>query len=381
MPSRRYRLLFAGADERDMMAPFEDGATLSENLEVIIPLAVDRGLLPVDCTVSELRVSHGDQELNLQLPLEGQVEDVDFLVIERIITSVNLRIRYSPDGLDERSETLTVNPYEVLEPQVKGPTGEILSLYRFRGLRRKYYRFLSDGKRISRRRPLATQGIRADAEVVLKPYALLGWPPAVVEYTLAVVLIALLVVVYFRYLAPPTEFRVTFKADVSCRVEIPAEDEAFQLQVGEELVRIMERGDYVLEIAPQEYPLFSEEMTIPSEDAEGDLVFKVIDAGARWRDAEEMKLTVQGFITKGDNPLHARNRVTTALLVNGYPYAPDVGQVVLVLPKGPYDIRFDLDDKRFERAELEQTSWESFEHDFSDYAGAHALLNLFYSDE
>ena len=141
----------------------------------------------------------------------------------------------------------------------------------------------------------------------------------------------------------------------------------------------MKRGDYVLEIMPRQYPLFTEDMEIPTASATGDSVLKVIGVRTHWRDASEMVLTVQGFFCEDNEPLHAEDRINTTLLVNRYAYVPEVGQVVLRLPKGPYDIRFDLDEGRFDMsAELGTTTWSSFRHDFSSYARAHALLNLRY---
>jgi hypothetical protein len=395
--TRNYTLRYGETAGNEMVVTFQTGGTLRENLERVIPLAIDKQLVAPDCTPDTVRVTYQDQPLNIQLSLEEQVPDIAefaLLVVMDRAATISVRVRYKPDHIDEKSDLAEFHPDEVFEGQLKPLLDKVRKEHRFRGFRRKSFRIYEGNRRLDVKKSPAGQGLKSGSEIRLVPWAILGWPFGRVEFSL----LALLLIVGLSYLAyrwwpvlfPPPErapierFHVTFLSDVDCRV-MAGDTLLIALTGGTPDTLTVPAGMYDLTLLPKEYPITPYEADL-KPTAPSDTVRLEIGVDEWWKGkAELMELNVYGFYESRSTA----NRIRAAIMVNGFPYEVDVlGEMKIPdIYRGTYDIRFDLppeqcmwdrtkprDGKIFRARESE------FWFDFSRYDGDQPATLIFYYD-
>jgi hypothetical protein len=391
--TRNYTLRYGETAGNEMTVMFEVGAVLRDNLERVIPLAIDKQLVSPDCTPETLRVSYNDKVLNLQLPLEEQVPDIPeyaLIVAMDRAAKISVRFRYKPDHLDEKSQVVELKPDDAFEGQLSPLLNKLRAEHRFRGVRRKAWRIYEGRRRLSMRKSPSSQGIRSGSEVRVVPWAIVGWPPAVFEYTmLVVVLLACAGYVVYRWwptwFPPPpiTHFTVWFQSDVDCRVEA-ADTVLIQLKGGVRDSVTVKAGGHDLLYFPRGFPISTGEITL-SPTAKSDTVSMPINIEDIWKGkAELMTLNVYGFYETEST----RNRIRENILINGFPYEVDKQLPELVVPdlyRGTYDIRFDLpeeqcmwDKTKWRTGKIFRTRESEFWFDFSRYDSEYPALIIFY---
>lgn len=389
MSARQVLVQFDGAGEHAMLTEFRDDLTLHENLPTVLDMARGFRFLPADCSVDELHVFLGDRRLNPQLRLPEQTEEIDALVIRRVPSHVHLRLRYRPDRVGDRSETLEVDPLEPLEPQIRAAVKGVLDAHVFRGRRRTRYRLLSEGKRLDVRSSLVAQGIEGDRTVSLEPVAVLGWPFRALEYVLLAILVASASAVLWYVLRPPErieEFQVLLATDRDCRLlslESPEPVPPLLVRKADPSgATPLHRGRYRFEVLPDGLPIFTVAVAIPGEATSRDTTRVALMIGDRFAGAGEIEIRVQGFWTgsDGEAAYSVDRRIRADLVVNGFHHRPGAdGSVTLRVPRGEYDIRFAVDDERFAYVDVNGSRWaHSFRRDFTNYVNDHVQMSLYY---
>ncbi len=392
---RNYTIRYGETPGNEMVAAFQTGVALRENLERVIPLAIDKELVSPGCTPDTVRVTYKDKVLNLQLSVEEQAPEIAefaLLVVMDRAATLSVRFRYKPDHIDEKSEVVGLKPDEVLEGQLKPLLGKIRAEHRFRGFRRKAFRLYEGRRRLSAKKSPAGQGLKSGSEVRVVPSALLGWPPGRFEFSV----VAVLVVAGLSYLAyrwwpvifpPPApepieRFHVWFKSDVDCRI-LAADSLLVQLTGGKPDSVTVKAGVHDMVLLPKGFPVLPYKLDL-SPMAESDSAFREITVEKSWKGrAELMELNVYGFYERESTS----NRIRANILINGFPYDIDVlGELKLPnVYRGTYDIRYDLpvedclwDKTRPGDGRIFRARESEFWFDFSRYDGEHPATIIFF---
>jgi hypothetical protein len=392
--TRIYTLRYGEAAGNEMSVTFEVGAILRDNLERVIPLAIDKQLVSPDCSPDTLRVSHNDEVLNLQLSLEEQVPDIPeyalIVAMDRTAT-LSVRVRYKPDHIDEKSEVVELKPDEAFEGQLAPLLNRIRAEHRFRGFRRKSWRLYEGRRRLSARKSPSGQGLKSGSEVRVVPWAILGWPPGKFEFSiLAILILACASYLTYRWWpvifppAPITHFTVWFETDVDCRIQA-ADTLLIQTTGGTPDSVTIKTGAHDMVLLPKGFPITSYSLEL-SPTAVSDTAYMSISIDEIWKGkAETMTLNVYGFYETSSTS----NRIHSEILINGFPYEADaLGELkVPDIYRGTYDIRYDLppeqcmwDKTRPRDGRIFRARESEFWFDFSRYDGEYpATLIFFYS--
>jgi hypothetical protein len=358
LSKKKYNLRYGGSSDTDSMANFIENKTLRENLESALPAAIARGFVPADCSADSIRASFNGKALNLQLPLEDQVPDIeefDLLEVEQVLTSVELRLHFQPDFEVEQTLAVDVDPSLPVDRQIRSVTDEIRKKYRFRGFHRKWFRLYVEGKRFNSRVSLTSCGLEKDCEAELVPWTVFGWPfkwPDYLVLLMVVVLVGWLGYMILPNSEPISSYKVVLKSGVECKVySVPGDSLLAHINSGGTRTIHLTPANYKLLVMPKEYPFFEVAKGLSSTTAESDSVYWDLRVKERFEgDLQFMNLTVMGYFEKRGTG----NRIMNPLSINRFLYDSAVatgggyGQVIVAgMPKGQYEIRYSLDDKLF----------------------------------
>jgi len=142
----------------------------------------------------------------------------------------------------------------------------------------------------------------------------------------------------------------------------------------------LERGVYQLEVLPKESPIFSMPVTVDERGADGDSLTVIINALERLGNVDVVSLTVNGYRGKDIS-----NKLRDGLLINGHEWKlNDFYDLKVELPRGLYEIRFNLPDELFESVMFDTRSVfhpSTFRFDFSQFPHEESGVSFRYMDE
>jgi len=373
-----------------MLVYFDDEETVIDNLKRIIPSAVSRGFLPAECSADSVKLIYDGRQLNLNVTFKEQsisIPERSILNIQDRSSSVKIRVNYKPDNYGERSDTVFVNPTNIVGDELNKFLTGISGEYKFYRRKAKKFNLVKDDKKLNLGKSLVAQNIEMGFDATLAPRLFFRWPPGgLLIATVSTILVLALAfvawrmwVVFFPPEVPVIEkFRVTFTTDAEALLVTP--DTSIVLYTDSEQILVLSGGAHEFEVVPRQYPIFPYHFTLVSVGAVSDSVAKFVDVQSRFSEAEPISLVITGY----QGGVTAANRIQGDLFINGYPRPVDeFGRVSISLPRGVYEIKYGLDDElldedklRFDHATVLRPS--SFRFDFSGYEGDATFVTLQY---
>jgi hypothetical protein len=332
-----------------MLVYFDDDETIMENLQKIIPSAIQRGFLPPECSAESVKLIHKDQALNLHVRMKEQpvtVEERAILIIHDLSSTVRIKINYTPDNHAERVETVNVNPNKILKDEMAGFLDTLSKDYTFyRRKPKKFNLVTAEGKKAELNKSLVAQGIETGFDAALEPRLVFRWPPGKLTIgAAAVIVLAVLIFVfysiYMNYLRRPPvveRFYVTFETDVEARLLTPDTTVAFSPD--SPVLLALDPGLHEFEVMPKDYPIVRYPFTLVSEGAVTDSVTKAVRILPRYPEPPPLAVVITGYQGEPDPD----NRLQDGLSINGYERELDAfGNLRTNLYRGEYEIRYDL---------------------------------------
>jgi hypothetical protein len=332
-----------------MLVYFNEDETILENLQKIIPSAVQRGFLPPECSAESVKLIHRDQALNLHVRMKEQdvtIAERAILVIHDLSSTVQIKINYTPDNHGERVETVNVNPNQILKDEMAGFLGTVSKDYTFYRRKPKKYRLAAaDGKKADLNKSLVAQGIETGFDASLEPRLIFRWPPGKLAIGSAtVILVALLGFVlwsvYVKYLQKPPvieRFYVTFEVDVEATLLTP--DTTVTFAPGAPVLLVLDPGLHEFEVMPKDYPIIPYNFTLESATAESDSLAQSIRILQQFPEPPPLAVVITGYQGEPEPD----NRLKTGLSINGHVRELDAfGTLRINLYRGDYEIKYDL---------------------------------------
>ena len=344
-----YTLRYGESRQNDMLVYFDDDETLMDNLQKIIPSAIQRGFLPPECSPESIKLIHKDQSLNLHVRMKEQsvtVAERAILTIHDLSSTVRIRISYTPDNHAERVESVNVNPNKILKDEMSKFLGTVSKDYTFFRRKPKKYRLVAhDGKKADLNKSLVAQGIETGFDAALEPRLIFRWPPGKLAIgTAAVLLLAVLGFVlwsvYVNYLRRPPvveRFYVTFEVDVEASLLTP--DTTVAVGPDAPALLALDPGLHEFEVMPRDYPITPYNFTLVAEGAVRDSLTNAIRILPRFPEPPPLAVVITGYQGEPDPD----NRLKSGLFINGYERELDAfGTLRINLYRGEYEIRYDL---------------------------------------
>lgn len=332
-----------------MLVYFNEDETILENLQKIIPSAVQRGFLPAECSAESVKLIHKGQALNLHVRMKEQavtIAERAILVIHDLSSTVQIKINYKPDNHGERVETVNVNPNQILKDEMSGFLDTVSKDYTFYRRKPKKYRLAAaGGKKADLNKSLVAQGIETGFDAVLEPRLIFRWPPGKLAIgSVAVILVALLGFVlwsvYVKYLQRPPvieRFYVTFEVDVEATLLTPDTTVAFA--PGTPVLLPLDPGLHEFEVMPKDFPIIPYNFTLESATAESDSLTQSIKILQRFPEPPPLAVVITGYQGEPDPD----NRLKSGLSINGHVRELDAfGTLRINLYRGEYEIKYDL---------------------------------------
>lgn len=391
MPKKRraYTLRYGESVHNDMLVYFDEDETIIENLSRLIPSAIQRGYLPAECSADSVKLLYNGRQLNLNVTFDKQsfsVPERSIVNIQDRSSTIKLRITYTPDNFGERSDTVFVNPNKILGDELKKFLSGVSKEYRFYRRKAKKFNLVRDGGKIKLNKTLAVQNVESGFDATLAPRLFFRWPPGKLAIgTFASVLALVLAVVIWRVwviLFPPAphlieRFYITLTSDVEATLVSP--DTSIAMQPDSAFMVVLKPGTHDYEVFPKLYPIFPFSMTLAADAANDSMEF-YINVQSRFAEVAPISLVVTGYRGR-ESP---DNRIEESLLINGYPQSEDqFGATRVTIPRGAYQIKYELDDEFFEEDKLDYDHNtilrpKTFRFDFSQ-SRERETIQFFYS--
>jgi hypothetical protein len=206
----------------DFQAIADPSLSILENLELIVPAAVELGLLPPESDPKQMVVRSNGRLLNMRAELGGELGEItEARPIELLDarSRVRLHMRYKPDGGPQQARVIEASPVDPLGPQLSGFIAE-LRTYRWLRRRKKNmgFRLRKGVAYLDLDHSPAEQGLSTGVELRVEPRLAWGWP--VPQRTLRAITLALLAVliavVAVYFVPPPSERWVRVTTTVTC---------------------------------------------------------------------------------------------------------------------------------------------------------------------
>ena len=386
---RAFTLRYGESNKNDFLIYIENGDTLIQTLNNVIPPAVQRGFLPQDCRADRVKLLYKGQELNPNLSLEEQSPDIKeraILILRDLTSTVKLRIQYKPDHNNQRMDTIDVSPAKPLGTQLEDFMAGIQKSYTFFRRKPKKFHLVYGDKKLILNRSLAGQGIESGVDCKLVPRLIFRWPPSALAIKIAAGVLAILLVlgfwgIYTKFLRGPRvidTYHVTFMADSDCDVSVA--DTVLHLVTGLPQVGNIPPGLHEIEVMPASFPIFRQNLMLSTESVDGDSVLENLDIASKSGDLGTVKLAIGGY--RGEPT--AADRIFEPILINGQPHEVDeFGALQIELVRGEYEIKFSHLDDKLQKVDFDAENKvlrpDTFRFDFSQFKQDETYLTFTYS--